>query len=318
MMQNHHCPTFIQSMVLAYLSGASAVTLLLQVLLLLLARKLHTRRLEGSQSMSTQETGLNDLVSEHRDVSTERFALEQGGRVIYGYKCARFIGCLALWGLSVETSLPRAKEDSHDLRHQLCSSAMQCHQFALCVTTGYTSLLGFISITARSRWSKPASTHLSILLLAVFAIFVSRDLFPLATFTTQPEDIGEGWLLWAKIIILAIVSVVLPLVTPRQYTPFDPTDPAKSPHPEQTASWLSMLLYTWEDPIVYLAYKSPHLSHEQLPPMADQDYSKNLVKKSFVHLDPFSGSKRRHLFIGLMKVYRLHKSCESCGSQVSP
>ncbi|KAH7903194.1 ABC transporter type 1, transmembrane domain-containing protein [Hygrophoropsis aurantiaca] len=303
-MQNHH-PTFIHSMVLAYLSGVSAVILILQFLLSSLARKLHTGRLEDSQSTSTQEIGLNDSLSD-RDVSkTKGFVLEQGGPVIYGYKCARFIGCLALWGLSFGTLLPLVQEDSHGFRHQLCSSTTQCHQLALCVTVGYTSLLGFISITTRSRWSKPASTHLSILLLAILAIFVSRDLYPLATFTTQPEDIGEGWLLWAKITILAIISVVLPLVTPRQYIPFDPTDPAKSPHPEQTASWLSILLYTWEDPIVYLAYKSLHLSHEQLPPMSDQDYSKNLVKKSFMHLDPFSGSKRRHLFFGLLKVYRL-------------
>ncbi|KAH7905737.1 P-loop containing nucleoside triphosphate hydrolase protein, partial [Hygrophoropsis aurantiaca] len=291
--------------VLAYLSGVSAVVLLLQVLSSL-ARKLYTRRLEGSESTSTQETGLNDSVFEDRDVSnTKRFVLEQGGPVIYGYKCARFIGCLALWGFSFGTFLPLVQEGSHGFGHQLCSSAVQCHQFTLCVTMGYASLLGVISITARSRWSKPASTHLSILLLAIFAIFVSRDLYPLATFTTLPEDIGEGWILWAEITILAIISVVFPLITPRQYIPFDPTDPTKSPHPEQTASWLSMLLYAWEDPVVYLAYKSPHLSHEQLPLLSDQDYSKNLVKRSFVHLDPFSGSKRRHLFFGLLKVYRL-------------
>ncbi|KAH7904637.1 hypothetical protein BJ138DRAFT_1130879 [Hygrophoropsis aurantiaca] len=304
-MQNRQ-PIFIHSMVLAYLSGVSAVVLLLQVLLLLLTHKLHTRRLEDSQSTSTQEIGLNDSVSEDRDVSnTKGFVSEQGGAVIYEYKCARFIGCLALWALSLGTFLPLVQEDSRGFGHQFCSPATQSHQFALCVTAGYTSLLGFISITTRSRWSKPASTHLSILLLAIFAIFALRDLYPLATFTTQPEDIGEEWVLWAKITILAIISVVLPLVTPRQYIPFDPTDPAKSPHPEQTASWISMLLNTWEDPIVYLSYKSPHLSHEQLPPMSDQDYSKNLVKKSFVHLDPLSGSKRRHLFFGLLKVYRL-------------
>ncbi|KAH7905541.1 hypothetical protein BJ138DRAFT_1017581, partial [Hygrophoropsis aurantiaca] len=290
----------------AYLSGVSAVILLLQVLLLLLLQKLYTRYYEDLRLTSTQETGIsNGSVAE--DIifpNTKGLVSEQGGYVIYGYKCARFVGCLALLGLSFGT-LPRVQEDSHGDGHQLCSSASQCYQFALCVTTGYASLLGFISISTRSQWNKPASIHLSTLLLATFAVFVLRDLFPLATFTMQPEDIGEGWLLWAKIAILALISVVLPLITPRQYVPFDPADPAKSPHPEQTSSWISMVLYIWEDPIVYLAYKSPHLSHEQLPPMADQDYSKNLVKMSFVHLDPFSGSKKRHLFFGLLKLYRL-------------
>ncbi|KAH7908629.1 P-loop containing nucleoside triphosphate hydrolase protein [Hygrophoropsis aurantiaca] len=304
-MQNHE-PPIIHSMALAYLSGVSAVILLLQVLLLPLSQKLHTRRWQDLRSTSTQETGLDDSASENSYVSnTKGFALQQGDHVIYGYRCARFIGCLALWGLSFGSFLPRVQEDSHVFGHQLCSSATQCHQFALCVTAGYASLLGFISITTRSRWSKPASTHLSILLLAIFAIFALRDLFPLATFTMQPEDIDEGWLLWAKITILALIGVLLPLITPRQYIPFDPAEPAKSPHPEQTASWLSMLFYIWEEPIVYLAYKSPHLSHEQLHPMADRDYCRNLVKSSFGHLDPFSGSQKRHLFFGLLKVFRL-------------
>src|SRR6267154_550332 len=58
-------------------------------------------------------------------------------------------------------------------------------------------------------------------------------------------------------------------------------NPAESPHPEQTSSWLSMILYTWLDPIIFKAYRVPHLSHEELPPLADHDYSRNLKKKSF-------------------------------------
>jgi hypothetical protein len=41
------------------------------------------------------------------------------------------------------------------------------------------------------------------------------------------------------------------------------------------------MLYTFLDPIVYLAYRVPHLSHDMLPPLADYDYAKNLVKRSF-------------------------------------
>jgi hypothetical protein len=35
------------------------------------------------------------------------------------------------------------------------------------------------------------------------------------------------------------------------------------------------------DPIVFLAYRVPHLAHDMLPPLADYDYTKNLVKRSF-------------------------------------
>ena len=58
-------------------------------------------------------------------------------------------------------------------------------------------------------------------------------------------------------------------------------NPAKFPHPEQTSSLLSMVLYTWLDPIVFKAYRVPHLPREELPPLADYDYSRNLKKKSF-------------------------------------
>ena len=50
------------------------------------------------------------------------------------------------------------------------------------------------------------------------------------------------------------------------------------PNPEQTASLFSLLIYTFLDPIVFLACRIPHLSHDKLPPLADYDYAKNLSK----------------------------------------
>jgi hypothetical protein len=40
-------------------------------------------------------------------------------------------------------------------------------------------------------------------------------------------------------------------------------------------------MYTFLDRIVFLAYRVPHLSHDMLPPLADYDYTKNLVRRSF-------------------------------------
>ncbi|KAG1757959.1 hypothetical protein EDB19DRAFT_1936472 [Suillus lakei] len=178
-------------------------------------------------------------------------------------------------------------------------------QFALCMTAAYASILGLISITTKPRWSRLVSNHLATLLFAVFAVFTYRDLWPLITFNKQPKDLKEGGLLWAKVTVLFLSSVVFPLVSPRQYVPVDPVNPTDTPHPEQTSSWLSMILYIWLDPIVFKAYRVPHLSHEELPPLADHDYSRNLKNKSFPHLDPFSGSRRRHIFFGLMKTFRV-------------
>lgn len=43
-----------------------------------------------------------------------------------------------------------------------------------------------------------------------------------------------------------------------------------------------MALYTFLDPYIFLGYRIPHLSLDQLPALADYDYTKNLVKRSFV------------------------------------
>ena len=42
------------------------------------------------------------------------------------------------------------------------------------------------------------------------------------TFTLRPLDAREGRLLWIKIGLLAVAGIVLPLTSPRQYTPVDP------------------------------------------------------------------------------------------------
>lgn len=64
--------------------------------------------------------------------------------------------------------------------------------------------------------------HLSTLLLVVFAVYGYRDIWPLATFTLKPVDAADGWLTWSRVSVVAFVSVLLPLITPREYVPLDP------------------------------------------------------------------------------------------------
>jgi len=82
--------------------------------------------------------------------------------------------------------------------------------------------LALVNILASPRWSRLFSSHLNIALLALFATYVYRDIWPLATFTEDPLDIIEGGLLWAKLAILAVVGVIIPLTVPREYAPVDP------------------------------------------------------------------------------------------------
>lgn len=55
----------------------------------------------------------------------------------------------------------------------------------------------------------------------------------------------------------------------------------KNLNPEQTASVASLLTYVFVDPLVFKAYGVPHLSHTELPPLADYDFSRHLVDKAF-------------------------------------
>ena len=69
---------------------------------------------------------------------------------------------------------------------------------------------------------KHASHHLTLLLVVTFGIYVYRDLYPLGTFDKSPMDLSEGDLLWPMISVLGVTGIVIPLFTPRTYTPFDP------------------------------------------------------------------------------------------------
>jgi hypothetical protein len=77
-------------------------------------------------------------------------------------------------------------------------------------------------------------------------------------------------------------------------------------NPEQTASIFSLVFYFFLDPIIFKASKVPHLKAEDLPQMCDYDYTENLIKRSYKHLDPFAGaSKGRSLFWGIVKIFRV-------------
>ncbi|KAF9261735.1 hypothetical protein L218DRAFT_1001520 [Marasmius fiardii PR-910] len=176
-------------------------------------------------------------------------------------------------------------------------------EFAMCLTFLYTVLLGIVSVFAKPRWSRVVIRHLNLVLLAASGAYAYRDLYPLATFNKLPLDIQDGWRLWAKVTLLFISAIVIPLVIPRRYVPYNPKNPAPSPNPEQTASLLSLALYFFMDPVIFSVRKNEHLPYDQLPPLPDYDYAENLRERAFRHLDPTLHTKRRHLFFSLFRVF---------------
>ncbi|KAF7965838.1 hypothetical protein HWV62_41236 [Athelia sp. TMB] len=174
----------------------------------------------------------------------------------------------------------------------------------LFLTCVYTVVLALTSTLGRSRTIDIASNHLALVLFVTFAVYACRDLWPLATFTESPVDINEGTLLWAKISLLGLTGVVIPLVKPRVHIPIDSSQPAGISNEEQTASILSLALYSFLDPVIYLANRLAGLSYDQFPPLADYDDAHNLANKSFPILDPLLNHQKNHIFWGLMRVYR--------------
>jgi len=53
------------------------------------------------------------------------------------------------------------------------------------------------------------------------------------------------------------------------------------PNPEQTASILSLIVYSFLDPLIFEASRVPHLSHERLPAIADYDRAGYLRETAF-------------------------------------
>ncbi|KAI9438180.1 hypothetical protein H4582DRAFT_2111639 [Lactarius indigo] len=222
---------------------------------------------------------------------------QSGGPTVFLFQIARLILVLILLGLSVLSFL------QGEAQRPSSPEVIVSRDLTLCLTYFYASLLALFTIIAQRESASVSSLHLSLLLLVTFFVYAYRDIWPLLTFTLSPADEREGVLLWLKLGVLAFAAVVIPLVIPRQYVPINPRDPQQTLNPEQTAPLLSMMTYTFIDPIVFLANRVPHLSQEMLPPLADYDYTENLVKKSFKHLDTFSGSPRRHIFWGFVAVF---------------
>ncbi|KAJ7283148.1 P-loop containing nucleoside triphosphate hydrolase protein [Mycena rebaudengoi] len=180
-----------------------------------------------------------------------------GYGAILVYRVARLIGCVGLFALSIACFVTA---EDQKCRHE---------EAAMSLTYLYASLLALLS-TNSTRTRQQLIRHANTVLFVAFAVYVYRDVFPLATFTRVPEDLHEGPILWAKISLLFATAIVVPLFTPRQYIPVDPLHPMKTPNPEQTASIIAAT--------------------------------------SFPHLDTFSGSKKRHIFFGLMRIFRVEVS----------
>ncbi|PBK77153.1 hypothetical protein ARMSODRAFT_949046 [Armillaria solidipes] len=303
----------------AYVAAASAALLILHILLSWTPVRRFISRSQKNKKFpdnnrelqpTTQSFGILAEVREH-------VALH-GGPTIFFYMVFRFLSSLALLGLSAASLVLDERDRIHDnvglygkwgkkhkgkKEHSRAFTNEEWLEASLCLTFLYTSFLALIAVTAKPRCSRVVARHFNVVLLAAFGVYFYRNLFPLLTYTLPMQD-PESSILWAKIVLLGVVAVLVPLIMPRAYIPVDAKSPMPLPSPEQTAPLISMMLHSYLDPLVLKAYRIPHLPFDQLPPLADYDTSQVLKARSFPHLDVFSGAKKRHIFFGLMRVFR--------------
>ncbi|KAJ7063699.1 P-loop containing nucleoside triphosphate hydrolase protein [Mycena amicta] len=166
----------------------------------------------------------------------------------------------------------------------------------------YASLLASLTTFATKRWQKIASSHLDVLLGVTFAVYMYRDVWPLATLDGIPQDRKDGWLAVARLVVLGAISVLLPLVA----QPSGNTTLEDKTSPEETASTLSLITYSFLDPLIALAGRIPHLSYDLLPPLARADDVQRLKTAHFARLDTFTDAKKPHphIFFPLMRIFR--------------
>jgi hypothetical protein len=150
-----------------------------------------------------------------------------GNGVILRFRVARLLGCLGLLALSIFSFV----HEHEDLRREGLVRGMVLSvpyvsflvpiRHTLTLDQLYASVLAFFSLSPKNARHR-LIRHANCVLFLAFCVYVYRDLFPLATFTGVPADLAQGRQLWAKIALLFITAVIIPLFTPRQYIPVDP------------------------------------------------------------------------------------------------
>jgi hypothetical protein len=161
--------------------------------------------------------------------------------------------------------------------------------------------MAVLNVVLSAPLARKASPHATIALLAVLGSYVYRDIWPLVTFDLRPIDETTP-LLWIKIVLALLGGVLLPVFEPHAYIPVDPLNPQKEVNPEQTASIFSFVFFFFLDRVIR---KGSSLKPTDFPPICDFDSADNLAKRSYGHLDLFSGApKGRSLFWGLTRIFR--------------
>ncbi|GJE99674.1 multidrug resistance-associated ABC transporter [Phanerochaete sordida] len=248
----------------------------------------HSRR---TSKLTPKAAGFDSSTSGGLAGSISRHVNRVGGPAIFVHKLLRFTASTALLVLVVITA---ARHGWSTLDRVLLEAL------------AFVTVLAAASVLVSAKTYRLLSPYGTVFAFAVFASYAYRDIWPLMTFTLHPRDSAEGPILWVKVGLSMWTGLLGPLLEPFPYIPVFPERPGNKPSPEQTTSAVSLIIWTFLDPLVWRAYRVPHLSHDQLPPLADYDEAEYLIQQNFGHLDPFSGAKKKgSLLWPILKIIRI-------------
>ncbi|CCM03908.1 uncharacterized protein FIBRA_06059 [Fibroporia radiculosa] len=195
--------------ILGYIACASVLVLLLQFTLQKLYSKSNAEKISESA-----EADFDDVI-EASDMAASPQPVDTSIQI---FNAVRLAGCLVLLGMAICTAYATGWGD---MTEKLQPNVVWLH-LALCVTFTYSSLLTLHSILAAPSTIGTTTRHLAIVLASAWLGYIYRDAWPLATVLLTPVDAAEGTLLWAKLAMLTLVAVIVPLLIPRRYVPLDP------------------------------------------------------------------------------------------------
>ncbi|KAH9929009.1 multidrug resistance-associated ABC transporter [Epithele typhae] len=220
-------------------------------------------------------------------------------------KTARLACCVALATLSA-VPLVLASRRTLELPASLEYELVHCGLYI------YASALAVGHLLSRKHSSAFAS-HLVIVTFLALAVSAGRNVVPLFVIGGVPADLAtQGVLLWAKIVLLFEISVMIPLVLPH----YDPSIP--NPNDEQRSSLLAYCLFAWLDVTISKASRTSHLSHNELPSLAEDNRARSLVERSFSYIDPLKVRSDRHIIWGLLLFYPPHGSSQAVVPLATP
>ncbi|KZT36273.1 P-loop containing nucleoside triphosphate hydrolase protein [Sistotremastrum suecicum HHB10207 ss-3] len=217
----------------------------------------------------------------------------EGTSITRVLQCLRFASVLALFGVSISLFFVHG-----EAKRQI--------DISLIIFSLYSCLLAVFTIFGTTRQKHVASTHLSLLHLVSFILYVVRDIAPLAV-GSAPADKHDGALGWTRFALLAVTGFLIPGMLPRRTHNI-----ASPPAPHQTASYLSRAFHSYLDPLIYKAYKTSNITFDEIPVLADDDRAKTIMGKASELMDPVEVGHQRNLLWGMLFMFKKQYMTMAC------